>query len=804
MKMRIASNHRTGRAWRLLVALALVVALVPVAMPGSAAAAAVVYYVDAATGSDAAAGTSAAPFKTITHAMSAAVAGDTIVVRDGIYDVALGESFPIDVTRGVTVRAQAGHRPVVDAEAAIVSGVFKIKNAIEHTVLHGLTITGGRGAYGGLRIITNDEETSDQGWPRITYNRFEDNSAAQGGAIDVEGLFPGIPCTAHIIGNEFVGNNGAQRGGAVAVLGRGDAYIANNVFTGNIADDGGALYVGPVGTAVVDGNEFTGNSTDALNYGGGAVFAYQPMSGLSITDNLFQANTTMASGGAIVLNETESAWMERNRFISNSAGMTGGAMALTGSSDVNFHSNVVYGNSSGGAGGAIAATNGTVRAVGSSFAGNTSGSWDGVYAPGQWFIADGCVFWHDEKTPGDPSTVQDVIADTISLYYCLTRDTDLTGTGVIHSDPMFRALAPGDLMPMPGSPLIDWVTGVAETTYSDVEGRVRPTDGDGDGTARHDIGAFERPEPDPDRLSGDDRYLTAMAIVADTFGEAEAAVVASGENFPDALSASGLAGALGGPLVLVRRDSIPAGLITQLTGLGVRDVYLVGGEGVISPAVAGLFTGAGFTVKRVAGDDRYETSSAIAYEIADIRGVRFGDDAFVARGDDFPDALAVAPLAAGSSRPILLTRTGDLPPVIAGTITDLGLESLSIAGGTGAVSEDVEEDLEAIALHVSRLAGGDRYATAVAVAHWGVYAGLASWDHVGIASGTNFPDALAGGIASGRHGGVLLLTAPTALSPATAARLTSEAGKVSKAVVYGGPGAVTENVRSAIATALGW
>lgn len=803
--MRITSSGRIGRAGRLLVALALVVALVPVAMPGSAAAASAVYYVDAVTGSDAAAGTSAAPFKTITHAMLGAAAGDTIMVRNGTYDPTLGESFPIAVTRGVTLRAQAGHSPVVDVDDAVVLGAFTIHNAIEHTAIHGLTIAGGHGAYGGLRVTTDNTQTSTAGWPHITYNHFTGNSAGLGGAINVDALSAGVACKPQIIGNEFVSNIGVQRGGAVAVLGRGEAYIADNIFVNNVADNGGAIYIETDGLAVIVGNRFAGNTTgSAVSWGGGAIFADQPMSGLWISDNLFQANTTMASGGAVVLNETESAWMERNRFISNSANVTGGAIALTGSSDVNFHSNVVYGNSAGGAGGAIAATGGTVRAVGSSFAGNTSGSWDGVYAPGQWFIADGCVFWHDEKTPGDASTAQDVVANTISLYYCLTRDTDLTGTAVIHDNPMFRGLAPGDLMPLPGSPLIDWVTGVAETTYSDVDGRVRPTDGDGDGTARHDIGAFERPESDPDRLSGLDRYLTAMAIVADTFGEAEAAVVASGDNFPDALSASGLAGAVGGPLVLVQRDSIPAGLITQLTDLGVRDVYLVGGVGVISPTVAGLFTAAGFTVKRVAGADRYETSSAIAYEIANIRGVRFGDEAFVARGDDFPDALAVAPLAAGNARPILLTPTGSLPSVIADTITDLGLEDLSIAGGTGAVSKDVAEDLGAIATHVNRLSGGDRYATAVAVAHWGVYAGLASWNHVGIASGTNFPDALAGGIASGRHGGVLLLTAPTALSPATAARLTSEAQKVSKAVVYGGPGAVDEKVRVAIATALGW
>ena len=103
--MRIASSTRTGRTWRLLLALALVVALVPM-MPGGAAAASVVYYVDAAAGSDASAGSATVHVKTITHAMSTAVDGDTNVVRDGTSDPAIGAVIPIAVNRGVTLRAK--------------------------------------------------------------------------------------------------------------------------------------------------------------------------------------------------------------------------------------------------------------------------------------------------------------------------------------------------------------------------------------------------------------------------------------------------------------------------------------------------------------------------------------------------------------------------------------------------------------------------------------------------------------------------------------------------------------------------
>jgi len=77
--MHVRPSRPTRRASRLLLVLALVAALVPVAMPGTAVAASSTYYVDAITGSNTAAGISAAPFKTITHAMAGAAAGDTIV-----------------------------------------------------------------------------------------------------------------------------------------------------------------------------------------------------------------------------------------------------------------------------------------------------------------------------------------------------------------------------------------------------------------------------------------------------------------------------------------------------------------------------------------------------------------------------------------------------------------------------------------------------------------------------------------------------------------------------------------------------
>jgi len=92
---------------------------------------------------------------------------------------------------------------------------------------------------------------------------------------------------------------------------------------------------------------------------------------------------------------------------------------------------------------------------------------------------------------------------------------------------------------------------------------------------------------------------------------------------------------------------------------------------------------------------------------------------------------------------------------------------------------------------VTRLAGPNRYATAVAVAEFAQTVGM-SYGYVGVASGVSFPDALAGGVVVARHNGVLLLTNPVALSPETASAITEN--RPTRVEVFGGPGAISSDV----------
>ncbi len=98
----------------------------------------------------------------------------------------------------------------------------------------------------------------------------------------------------------------------------------------------------------------------------------------------------------------------------------------------------------------------------------------------------------------------------------------------------------------------------------------------------------------------------------------------------------------------------------------------------------------------------------------------------------------------------------------------------------------------------TRVFGSDRYATAAAVATYGVNRGWASWGFLGVATGLNFPDALGGGAACGSRGGVLLLTASTSLSTPCRDTITAHANDIGTVQVFGGPSALSAGVYNLI------
>ncbi len=297
------------------------------------------------------------------------------------------------------------------------------------------------------------------------------------------------------------------------------------------------------------------------------------------------------------------------------------------------------------------------------------------------------------------------------------------------------------------------------------------------------------PETSLRRLQGADRYATAIAVARDVFPSgATTAVVATGELFPDALSSSALAGAVNGPLLLTPSARLEQRLLDTLEAMGVTDVYIVGGTPAVSSGVASGLATAGYSVTRIDGADRYATAGNVARRVAQIEGPAFSGNVFLARGDQFPDALAAAPLAYAGHGPVLLTRPTSLPPATKSAATAISATEVTVLGSTTAVSASV---VNALGLPATRWQGADRYSTASQVAAGALGRGWTTYAHIGIATGIAYPDGLTGATEAGAQGGVLLLTRPTALPVPTRIALIGHQASATSATVYGGTPAVS-------------
>ena len=194
------------------------------------------------------------------------------------------------------------------------------------------------------------------------------------------------------------------------------------------------------------------------------------------------------------------------------------------------------------------------------------------------------------------------------------------------------------------------------------------------------------------RHEGRDRYETAArtALASHPDG-ASTAIIARGDDFPDGLAASYLAGAEDAPILLTAPTQLPFPTQDALQELGVRDAIIVGGPAAVSEDVAARIAellGGEQHVDRVAGQTRFETAAYVfnrvgtAGTMTDLTGDSDQQltTAVVASGRSFPDALAAGPLANAAGVPILLTEPDSLPQITRFAI-DTGIEQILIAGG---------------------------------------------------------------------------------------------------------------------------
>lgn len=205
------------------------------------------------------------------------------------------------------------------------------------------------------------------------------------------------------------------------------------------------------------------------------------------------------------------------------------------------------------------------------------------------------------------------------------------------------------------------------------------------------------------RYGGETRYETAAEIAKELSKPAnKTAIIATGENYPDALSAASVAAYKGMPILLVKGglSPVPDAIIQALKDLGIESLFIMGGEDVIPAHNVEWLAEQNYKIARFAGETRYETCQAIA-NWALFQGGMSAENISVAVGENFPDALTVAPLAAKNKGLITLVRDTFIPDSIKQIITAHKNEVFLVylAGGADVVSDGVKDEIEGI-IHI--------------------------------------------------------------------------------------------------------
>lgn len=197
-------------------------------------------------------------------------------------------------------------------------------------------------------------------------------------------------------------------------------------------------------------------------------------------------------------------------------------------------------------------------------------------------------------------------------------------------------------------------------------------------------------------------------------------------------------------------------------------------------------------VQRFSGSDRYASAAALARE-GSLWGV---DRAYLTQGLDVADALGVGPVASEGNASVLLTRNDSVPETTWAALAGMRTEEVVVVGGEVAVSQQVVQAIENRGYPVRRVAGGNRYGTAVALSY------EQDWqsDTVYLASGNGLADALGGAAAAAHVSAPMLLTRAGALPDVTASRLAEL--DPARVVVLGGGQVINDSVLAELQTLL--
>jgi putative cell wall-binding protein len=304
--------------------------------------------------------------------------------------------------------------------------------------------------------------------------------------------------------------------------------------------------------------------------------------------------------------------------------------------------------------------------------------------------------------------------------------------------------------------------------------------------------------PSVDRIEGATRTDVAVNVSKKAYPNgSDVAYIVTGNTFADALSAAPAAVKEKAPLLLTAPDALPAVVKAELQRLTPNKIVIVGGPNSVSEAVKSTLEGLAGDVVRLSGADRYEASRTVVDYAFGTSGAK---NAYVATGANFPDALSASAAGGATATPVLLVNGGasSIDAPTSALLTKLGVDTVSIAGGPNSVADGVKASIEALAAKtkpeskvvVTRLSGADRFAASISINN-----SAFSWANtVYLATGYNYPDALAGAALAGLRGAPLYVV-PTECVPQGVLADIDRLG-AGQVTLLGGPNSLSPAVQS--------
>ncbi len=284
------------------------------------------------------------------------------------------------------------------------------------------------------------------------------------------------------------------------------------------------------------------------------------------------------------------------------------------------------------------------------------------------------------------------------------------------------------------------------------------------------------------RLSGANRYATSQAVALDGWQQSDYAILTSGANFPDALSAAPLAKKFNAPIMLTEKDLIPTETINALQALKVKSIFIIGGTGVISTTVENKIKSMGINTTRFSGADRYGTAIKVAEQLDNINEI------FIVTGEDFADALSVSPIAVKRSIPIILVGHNAIPEVVKNYISSHNITKTYVVGAGSSLDESILSTLT----NVEKINGVDKYERNLAIVDR--FKSDLDFDTIYMTSGENFPDGLTGSILAGKNSNAMILVGSDSSSEKN--YFSKNSISLNNIKVLGGTGVVSESTIS--------